>query len=99
MIVWAAIGQDQKSPLVFLVKEPGKKGICNTAYLNQVLEAVIFPFYDTLTDDQKAEFIFMEDRAKIYKGKAKLPRLNRGIRGFDQPLSSPDLNPIKKIWR
>jgi hypothetical protein len=97
VIVWAAIGWDWKSPLVFLVKELGKKGICSIAYLNQVLEAVIFPFYDTLTDDQKAEFIFIEDRAKIHKGKAKLPRLNRGIRGFNWPLSSPDLNPIKKI--
>jgi hypothetical protein len=41
----------------------------------------------------------MEDRAKIYKGKAKLPCLNRGIRGFNWLLSSPDLNLIKKIWR
>jgi hypothetical protein len=35
----------------------------------------------------------------VYQGKARLPRLNRGIRGFDWPLSSPDLNPIKKIWQ
>ena len=41
----------------------------------------------------------MEDRAKVYKGKARLPRLNKGIHGFDQPPSSPDLNPIEKIWR
>jgi hypothetical protein len=68
---------------VVLVKEEGKKGICSTAYLNQVLEAVVFPFYDSLTLEQKAEFIFMEDRAKVHKGKARLPRLNRGICGFD----------------
>jgi hypothetical protein len=50
-MVWAAIGWDWKSLLVFLVKEPGRRGICSTAYLKQVLEAVIFPFYDSLTDE------------------------------------------------
>jgi hypothetical protein len=69
-MVWGAIGWDWKSPLVNLVKEPGKKGICSTAYLNQVLEAVIFPCHDSLTSTQKEEFIFMEDEAKVHKGKA-----------------------------
>ena len=41
----------------------------------------------------------MEDGAKIHKGMAKLPRKLRGLRGFNQPPSSPDLNPIKKIQR
>ena len=68
-------------------------------YLNQVLKAVVFPFYNKLSDKQKEEFIFMEDGVKVHKGKARLPRLNRGIRGFDWPPSSPDLNPIEKIWR
>jgi hypothetical protein len=35
----------------------------------------------------------------VYKGKARLPRLNQGIRGFNWPPLSPDLNPIEKIWR
>lgn len=41
----------------------------------------------------------MEAGAKVHKGKARLPRLNYGIRGFDWPPSSPDLNPIEKIQR
>ena len=41
----------------------------------------------------------MEDGAKVHKGKARLWRLEHGIRGFDQPPSSPDLNPIEKVWR
>jgi transposase len=64
-----------------------------------VLKAVVFPFYDKLLDEQKGEFIFIEDGSKVHKGKARLPCLNRGIRGFDWPPSSPDLNPIKKVWR
>ena len=41
----------------------------------------------------------MEDGAKVHKGYAKLLRLQARIRGFDWPPSSPDLNPIEKVWR
>ena len=83
MMVWAVISWDWKSPLVFLVKEPGRKGIYSQAYLNQVLKAVVFPYYDKLSTKQKVEFRFMEDRAKVHVGKVRLPCLNRGIYGFD----------------
>jgi transposase len=82
-----------------LEKHEGRKGVCSQAYLEQVLEGVIFPYYDSLNRRQKEEFIFMEDGSKVHKGKARLPRLNKGIRGFDWPPSSPDLNPIEKVWR
>jgi hypothetical protein len=39
----------------------------------------------------------MEDSAKIHQGKARLLIFEKGIRGFDWPLSSPDLNLIEKI--
>ena len=98
-MIWGALRWDWKSPLVFLEKRLERKGICRQVYLEQCLEAVIFPWYDTLNEAQKAEMIFMEDGAKVHKGKAKLPRLNKGIRGFNWPPSSPDLNPIEKVWR
>ncbi len=41
----------------------------------------------------------MEDSAKVYAGKACLPQLQHGICGFFWPPSSPDLNPIEKVWR
>lgn len=41
----------------------------------------------------------MEDGAKVHKGKARLPRLNNGVRGFDQPPFSPNLDPIEKVQR
>jgi hypothetical protein len=84
---------------VFLVKEDRRKGICSQVYIQQVLDSVIGLYYDSLTDEQKEEFIFMEDGSKVHKGKARLWRLNKGVRGFDWPPSSPDLNPIEKIWR
>jgi hypothetical protein len=75
------------------------KGICSRAYLHQVLEGIIFPHFDSLTDEQKEQFIFIEDSTKVYKGLARLPRLNQGIRSFIWPPSFPDLNPIEKVWR
>jgi hypothetical protein len=99
IMVWGAIGWDWKSPLIFMVKEEGRKGVCSQAYLNQVLEPVIFPFWASLTDEQRQEWHFIEDGSKVHKGKARLPRLNHGVRGFNWPPSSPDLNPIEKVWR
>jgi len=65
------------------VKEDRKKGICSIIYLNKVLKVVIFPFYNSLTDEQRAKFIFIEDGAKVHQGKARLLCLNRGIRTFN----------------
>ncbi|PVH68281.1 hypothetical protein DL98DRAFT_441546, partial [Cadophora sp. DSE1049] len=51
VMVWGVIGWDWKSPLVFLVKEKGRKGICSTAYTNQVFDSVISPFWDLLNPE------------------------------------------------
>lgn len=40
----------------------------------------------------------MEDGSKVHLGKARLPRLQHGVCGFNWP-PSPDLNPIEKLWR
>jgi transposase len=99
VMIWGAIGWDYKSPLVFLEKEPEARGITSKAYLHQVLEPVVFPYFDSLSTRQKKNFIFMEDGAKVHLGDARLPRLNKGIRNLDWPPLSPDLNPIEKVWR
>jgi transposase len=85
--------------LIFLEREEGKKGISSSAYTKQVLDAIIGPHYDSLSAEEKEKFIFMEDGAKVHKGAARLWRLYHGIKGFDWPPSSPDLNPIEKVWR
>ncbi len=64
---------------MFLEKKLGRKDICSQAYLKQVLEAMIFPLFKPL---DKEQCIFIEDGSKVHKGKARLPRLNAGIRGF-----------------
>jgi len=95
LMIWGALGWDYKSPLIFMEKLPGQKGICSRAYLEQVLEPVVFPLFETLGSD----YIYIEDGSKVHKGKARLPRLEHGVRGFNWPPSSPDLNPIEKVWR
>jgi hypothetical protein len=95
VMIWGAIGWDYKSELVFLERIYGKKGICSRDYLEQVLKPVVFPLFDGLGPD----YIFMEDGSKVHVGYARLPRLQHGIRGFNWPPSSPDLNPIEKVWR
>ena len=92
-MIWGAIGWDYKSPLVFLEKLPERKGICSKAYLQQVLDPIVFPLFD----DLGPEYIYMEDGSKVHLGKARLPRLQHGVHGFKWPPSSPDLNPIEKV--
>ncbi len=74
-------------------KLPERKGICSKAYLQQVLQPVVFPLFDQIG----LEYIFIEDGAKVHTGSARLPWLEHRIRGFKWPPSSPDLNPIEKV--
>lgn len=95
VMLWSALGWDYKSELVFIEKLPERKGVCSKAYLQEVLEPVILPLFDALGP----EYIFMEDGAKVHAGSARLSRLQHNIRGFNWPPSSPDRNPIEKVWR
>jgi hypothetical protein len=70
-MIWGVLDWDYKSLLVFMEKLPERKGICSKAYLQEVLEPVIFPLFETLGPD----YIFIEDGAKVYLGYAHLPRL------------------------
>jgi hypothetical protein len=61
-MIWRAIGWDYKSELVFLEKLPDCKDICSKAYLQQVLQPVVFLLFNQLD----LEYIFIEDRSKVY---------------------------------
>jgi transposase len=98
-MVWGAIGWGYKSKLVFLCKEGNSKGINSKAYATQVIEAVAVPFLEGLEEGIEGT-IFMEDGAKVHLGHAKQPRKDAGFKSFVYwPPSSPDLNPIEKVWR
>ena len=86
-MIWGAIGWEWKSPLVFLEKEEGCKGVNSRACRDEVLYPTIFPLFDELG----TEYIFQENGAKVHKGYARLAKLEHCIRGFDWLPSSPDL--------
>jgi hypothetical protein len=67
-MIWGAIRWDYKSLLMFLEKLLGRKGVYSKAYLEQVLEPIVFPLFDSLGP----EYIFMEDGSKVHLGKARL---------------------------
>jgi transposase len=63
---------------------------------------VVIPFLNNLEEAHEDRFstIFMEDGAKIHLGHAKRVREDANIKTFAfWPPSSPDLNPIEKVWR
>jgi hypothetical protein len=78
-MIWGAIGWDYKSELVIIEKFLERKGVCSKAYLQEVLEPVVFLLFDTL----RPEYIFIENRAKVYYRSICLLRLQHGIRGFN----------------
>jgi hypothetical protein len=63
---------------VFLKKLPNCKGICSKAYLQQVLQPVVFLLFDQLG----LEYIFIEDGSKVYVRNAQLLKLQYRIKGF-----------------
>jgi hypothetical protein len=93
-MIWGTISWDYKSELVYIEKLPECKGICSKVYLQQVLQPVVFLLFDQLGP----EYIFIEDRSKVYTRSTRLPRLQYRIRGFSWLPSLPDLNPIEKVW-
>jgi hypothetical protein len=78
-MIWGALGWDYKSELVFIEKLLSYKGICSKAYLQQVLQPVIFPLFNRLSP----EYIFIEDGAKVHARHARLAQLQHGVRGFN----------------
>jgi hypothetical protein len=71
VMIWGAISWDYKSELVFMEKLLERRGICSKAYLQEVLEPVVFFLFDILGP----EYIFIENSAKIYYGSTCLLRL------------------------
>jgi hypothetical protein len=66
-----------------LIKKERMRDICNSAYLKQVLKEMVFLYYDLLDKNRKVEFIFIKDKAKVYKKKAWLLKLKKRIKGFN----------------
>ena len=49
-MMWGVIDQDQKSLLILLIKREGIREIYSKVYLEQVLEPVVFPWFNILSE-------------------------------------------------
>lgn len=98
--IWAAVGWNYKSPLVFLTGHGQRGGMSKDDYKEQVLVQHVAPFYYYHRDEG---FIYMEDDNKahgINDEDMRQWKAERGIACLEGwPPSSPDFNPIENIWR
>ena len=103
-MIWAAIGWNYKSPLIFVEGSGKRGGMVQKDYEEQILKPIISPLF--LGDPASrwtmlsSESQLIEDAAGPHgiKGlRAKKEEMNIPI--HPRPASSPDLNPIEHCWR
>jgi len=102
VMIWGAIGYGWKSDLVFLEGHGPRGGVTIEDYRQQVLEPIVEPSIRGMREWGE-EPLFMEDGATVHgnsgKGKLRCWKLENGIVSMSWPPSSPDFNPIEKVWR
>lgn len=100
--IWGGIGKGFKTELVFLEGSGARGGMSMDDYQNQVLQGVCEPALEhmaTIFDAPKLQ----EDGNRahgLHNEGMQRWKAARGIRLLDNwPPSSPDFNPIEKVWR
>jgi hypothetical protein len=90
----------KKGPLVVLEYPGGRGGGMNSErYQTQVLDAHLFDFYQQKSEERGLVF-FQQDGAPSHNSKSTLMWLARNsVDIFPHPASSPDLSPIKPLWK
>ena len=69
-------------------------------YIDEALKPHFVPFYKYTRRKHGKEVIIQEDRAKYYFAKKAVAyKLLHKVVGLIWPLQSPDLSPIKKLWK
>lgn len=98
IMIWAAVGKDYKSPLVFIEKrkdEDGKTlGLNAQRYVRCCLSKLVSSCSDL------SERVFMQDGARCHAARHTQDYLERkGVPLLKEwPPYSPDLNPIENLW-
>lgn len=99
VMIWGCIMEGRKGPLVVLEYPGGKGGGMNSKrYREQVLDAVLKPFYDEM-NKARGRVHFQQDNASCHTSKLTKKWFEENhIRQFYHPANSPDLSPIEPVW-
>jgi transposase len=99
--VWAAVGWNFKSPLIFYNKSGLNGGFTGEDYQRDILEGYIKKEFSKI---HRKHYIIQEDNDGAHGTKTKNNpnakwKQNSGIRFLLWPPQSPDLSPIENVWR
>lgn len=94
--IWGAITWGKKGPVHFLIKE-GR--MTSEIYVKQVLKPLGLPFFKAMAEE-RGDMIWMDDGAKYHTSKFTSNFCRKaGLLRMIWPAQSPNLNPIKNLWR
>ena len=93
-MIQAAISLELKTPFIFMLrdKDSKKNGFSAQLYIETFKEGLFLVL--------ELGTLFQQDNARIYYAGIVYKQFeSRGVYVINQPLCSPDLNPIKHAWK
>jgi transposase len=96
-MVWGAFFSTTKLPLVFLPPKEKKE----TDFIENVYKPMLIPFLKQDGPERKKNLVLMEDNAPIHTAKicSDFQNTEKINKITNWPPQSPDLNPIKNVWK